>query len=77
MSAPVDVFAIHRDALRAAGFVINPWRLGVEVGKAYASRPHDAPPSPYPAPISCRRYNDGVQTGIRQARQEAREGGAK
>jgi hypothetical protein len=57
-----DAFETHRDAIRAAGFDVTPFRLGQEVGKAYAWNPHDAPACPYTNRISRNLYLAGFNS---------------
>jgi hypothetical protein len=63
-----DPLDVHRAAIRAAGFIVTPWRLGVEVGKAFAFTPRDEPASPYANPISHRQFTQGVRDGVARAR---------
>lgn len=80
MSAkPVDPMQAYRDAVRAGGFNVTPWRLGVEVGMAHAFTPRDEPANPYVTAKSRKLFTEGVRNGRERARQErraARAGGA-
>lgn len=56
-NSPTPDFEPHRAAIRARGHRVNPYRLGVEVG-----RRGDDLPSPYPSGTrGARMYADGVK----------------
>jgi hypothetical protein len=62
-----DVFDQHRATLRAQGFVPNPYRVGVQVGKTGAGIDL---PCPYTKSRSINAYRDGVKYGDQWRRQE-------
>ena len=72
MNAPaVDPLDVYRDAVRAKGWRITPFRLGLAVGKAHATRPREVPACPYPYTRSRRSFQAGVEFGIQQERRAA------
>lgn len=56
--APHDPYEPHKAAIRARGHLVNPWRLGGEVGRAGLDLP-----CPYTTPRSAKLYRDGLRDG--------------
>ena len=71
MTAAPDPLDVYRDAARAGGFLLTPYRLGLAIGKAHAFKPRDVPACPYSNPKTVRTFKSGVLVGIRWAREDA------
>lgn len=53
----------YKAALRERGYKPNPWRIGVEAGKA-----GDDGPNPYTHPRSMKLYAEGLRYGLQLRR---------
>ena len=57
---PAETYAPHRAAIKARGFIVTPWRLGLEIGQQGLLLP-----SPYITQRSNRLYADGWKYGAK------------
>lgn len=54
-----DAYEPFRDAIRARGHVVNPWRLGYAIGEAGQELPN-----PYTTPRGAKLFREGLKDGL-------------